>query len=139
MLYDDMSDPAVSFGIFADQPLNPTLYTGFNIDYHKMDFETNESNIIEISLSLKGVIPRHRKGFVFRPGASVGYGYLKELSTLNNLHFLMVRGFIEFICFSNEHTGFLLDLGITGSPLGGTKSHRVTMSLRPLIRLGVIF
>jgi len=137
--YKKEAKMSISLGLFADMPLSPTMYTGFNIDYHSMNYESKSSQMLELSLSLKGVIPKQRKGFVLRPGICLGYGHLSEYGSSGAAHFLLSRLFAEFIIFTNEKSGILLDLGLTGSLAGRANSRDATLSFRPLIRFGIIF
>jgi len=138
-LFPYEAEKSYSLGLFADQPLSPSLFLGFNIDYHIIDISTDESKLIEISLSMKGIIPKRRVGFIVRPGVSAGYGYISEIDFVDNAHFFMIKGFTELIYFVNNNIGFLVEVGGMGAPLGGNSKRSMKMDLRYLIRFGVIF
>ena len=131
---------ATSFGAGFEIPSRNLFTIALTADMHQIDPEYMDSRtMFDIGVALKTATKRN--GTLVRPWIGLSYGHVTDFNFWAEASsYLILKGGVELDFFARHaNTGFLVDFGLLGSLRGKAGDDDVSSSIRPLIRLGVIF
>ncbi len=131
---------ATSFGAGLELPSSHFFTLGFTADIHQVDPEYMDSRtMFDIGVALKHAAKR--RGTLVRPWLGLSYGHVSDFDFWAEASsYFILKGGVEFDFFAQQAgTGFLVDVGLISSLSGKSGADDVSTSIRPLVRLGIIF
>jgi hypothetical protein len=133
------TESGFTFGAKLDFRLSGGTYWGFSADIHRLHIRDTGQYLFDVSLNLRHAIYSPSSMVAFRPGIGVGYGYLAQFREYNSSGYLLLKGGVEVLFFGGEHTAYVLELGMVGSPWGSNSDLSFRLSPLMLARAGLLF
>jgi hypothetical protein len=134
-------ESGLSGGFSLEFPTSKGVSSAITFDFHKLDPEYYRytKTLLDFGVLVKGSARNLKARTLVRPFVGVSYGYLGEVAWLDPSHYLIVKGGLELDFFPNyKGVGWLVELGLLGSPHGKADRYDITAEARPYIRFGLI-
>lgn len=131
---------ATSFGAGLELPSSHFFTLAFTADIHQVDPEYMDSRtMFDLGVALKHAAKR--SSTLARPWLGLSYGHVSDFAFWAEASsYVILKGGVEFDFFAKQaNTGFIVDLGLLKSLTGKAGADDVSTSIRPLVRLGIIF
>lgn len=131
----------LSGGFSLEFPTSKGVSSGITFDFHKIDPEYYRytKTLLDFGIVVKASARNLQAKTLIRPFVGVSYGHLGEVAWLDPSHYLIVKGGLELDFFPNyKGAGWLVEVGLLGSPHGKADQYDITAAARPYIRFGLI-
>ncbi len=126
-------------GIFFDFHVAKKFFISPTIDIIDINLFEQRQMFLDASLSIKkGILSKHQR-ILWRPTASVGYGYMADIGFLKLTSFLTLKTSCELIFVSTKRYTYLFELGLIGLPAGGNREYEVRANPHLFLRAGVMY
>ena len=136
--YDSDSDLSYHFGGFLDYKLGPKISGGLALNFSNFSYRDDSSNMLELGFMIKAWVFSEESNLTFTPGFGISYGRLGDNGYIEAADFFIINGLVDMI-IGMENYDLLLELGITGSPVGGNDDWDMSYGPGFFIRGGMIF
>lgn len=138
--YEFSIESGLSGGFSLELPTRQGVSSALTFDFHRIDPErlSYTKTMLDFGILLKRSARDFGTKTLFRPFLGISYGYLGEVAYLDPSHYLIVKAGVEIDFFPNyKGAGWLLELGMLGSPHGKADRYDITAPLRPYLRFGL--
>ncbi|RME28313.1 MAG: hypothetical protein D6800_04035, partial [Candidatus Zixiibacteriota bacterium] len=95
--------------------------------------------LTEITAGFKYRFAFHDGLLAFRPTAAIGVGYLPKMLDLQASTYLVLKTSGEFLWYTTENYGLIVEIGMFYAPSGSADVNSVTIDPLLLLRAGVTF
>ncbi|MFZ1683384.1 MAG: hypothetical protein WAU88_04555 [Candidatus Zixiibacteriota bacterium] len=130
--------PGFTFGVKFDARLNGPLYWGVTADIHRLHVLDTGQYLFDLGLNLRRSYFVESARVSFRPGIGVGFGYLANFREYDPTGYLLLKGGLELIFFSDDKVAYLFELQVMGAPLGGRPGQQFRLNPMMVGRVGLL-
>jgi len=123
--------PGFTFGVKFDSRISGPYYWGVTADIHRLHILDTGQYLFDISLNLRRSFFSKSALVSFRPGVGAGFGHIANFRQFDPTTYLLLKGGMEVIFFSDQKVAYLFELQLLGSPVGGRPG--LALKLNPMI------
>jgi hypothetical protein len=127
-----------TFGVKFDSRIRWPWYWGVTADIHRLHILDTGQYLFDLTLNLRRSYFSNSAKVAFRPGIGAGFGYLANFREYEPTAYLLLKGGMEVIFYSDEKIAYVIELQIMGSPLGGRAGQSYTLKPMVVGRVGIL-
>lgn len=132
--------PAACGQVYFDVAVSPKLSLLFAADVYDVRFERLSERAIDVSAGFKLAFYQPRARIAWRPGASVGLGYLADIGFMRPTTYLTLKAFTELVVFPKRgQPAVVFDLGVMAMPTGGNSTVDARVAPSVYLRAGLLY
>lgn len=135
---DSDSDISYHFGGFTDYKLGPKISGGLVVNASNFSYRDESSNMIELGFMIKAWVFKDESNLTFTPGFGISYGRLGSNDFVDASDYFIINGLVDMI-IGMENYDLLVELGITGAPVGGNDDWDMSYGPGFFVRGGMVF
>ncbi len=124
-------------GVFFDVPFSRQLQGTVAVDLYDIRFLNLSQRFLDASVGAKRVFFSPNTNIAFKPGASIGLGYLANVGPVRPSTFLTLKWFLEVMMFTQSKYAIVFDIGWFVAPVGDSEGKDISIAPSLYLRAGL--